>query len=163
MEARSRNHCCRWKAITINYYVCVWSFLSYPAYKAHLFCAALYCCLWPVWLYHIFPHYLINDTILAKKILDIKFVFWFSLHLLSELFFILRRIKRDTCTHALCKALIILERFQWNLNFLDRGSKNTQISNFMKIRQVGAELFHADRQTDGQGDRMTEGQKWRSW
>ena len=27
-------------------------------------------------------------------------------------------------------------------------SKNTQISNFMKIPPVGAELFRADRQTD---------------
>ena len=27
-------------------------------------------------------------------------------------------------------------------------SKNTQISKFMKIRPVGAELFHADGQTD---------------
>ena len=27
-------------------------------------------------------------------------------------------------------------------------SKNTQISNFMKIRPVGAELFHADVQKD---------------
>jgi len=27
-------------------------------------------------------------------------------------------------------------------------SKNSQISNFMEIRPVGAELFHADRQTD---------------
>jgi hypothetical protein len=26
--------------------------------------------------------------------------------------------------------------------------KNTQISNFMKIHPVGAELFHADRQMD---------------
>jgi hypothetical protein len=26
--------------------------------------------------------------------------------------------------------------------------KNTQISNFMKIRLVGAELFHSDRRTD---------------
>ena len=26
-------------------------------------------------------------------------------------------------------------------------SKNTQISNFLKIRPVGAELFHADGQT----------------
>jgi hypothetical protein len=26
--------------------------------------------------------------------------------------------------------------------------KNTQISNFMKIRPVGAELFHADGRTD---------------
>jgi hypothetical protein len=31
------------------------------------------------------------------------------------------------------------------MNFRDRVSKNLQISNFMKIRPVGTELFHADR------------------
>ena len=35
---------------------------------------------------------------------------------------------------------VILDRFWWNLNFLDR----CQMSNFMKIRPVGAELFYAD-------------------
>jgi len=30
-------------------------------------CAALYRHPWPVWLYHIFPHYLINNTIFGKK------------------------------------------------------------------------------------------------
>jgi hypothetical protein len=33
-------------------------------------------------------------------------------------------------------------------NFSDTFSRNTQISNFINIRPVGAELFHADRQTD---------------
>jgi hypothetical protein len=35
------------------------------------------------------------------------------------------------------------------LNFLDRFSKNNHAPNFMKIRLVGAELFHADGRTDG--------------
>ena len=42
-----------------------------------------------------FPHYLIKDTILEKKSLNTKCVFWFSLQLLSEIFFILRRNERD--------------------------------------------------------------------
>jgi hypothetical protein len=33
------------------------------------------------------------------------------------------------------------------LEFFDRFSKNAQISNFMKMRPVGAELFHSHRRT----------------
>jgi len=33
---------------------------------------------------------------------------------------------------------------------LDRFSKNTQISNFVKIRPVAAKLLHAGRRTDKQ-------------
>jgi hypothetical protein len=58
-------------------------------------CAVLYCHLWPVWLYHIFPHYLIYGTIFGKKLLNIKCVFWFYLQLLSETFLFLRRNQRD--------------------------------------------------------------------
>ena len=36
--------------------------------------------------------------------------------------------------------------FLSDLNFLDRFWKKSQISSFIKIRPVGAELFHADRQ-----------------
>jgi len=35
-----------------------------------------------------------------------------------------------------------------NIKFLDRVLKNPEISNFMKIRPLRAELFLADRQTD---------------
>ena len=38
----------------------------------------------------------------------------------------------------------ILTKFK----FCDRFLKNTQISNFIKIRPVGGELFRADGQTD---------------
>jgi hypothetical protein len=34
------------------------------------------------------------------------------------------------------------------VNFLGSFSKNTQMSNFMKIRPVGAELYHQDGHTD---------------
>jgi hypothetical protein len=38
------------------------------------------------------------------------------------------------------------------LDFLDRFSKNTQVSNFIKILPLGAELFHADGRTNVQTD-----------
>ena len=47
------------------FWVCVCS-LSYPACKAH----ELYCHPWPVWLYHIFPHYLINGTLFEKIVTE---------------------------------------------------------------------------------------------
>jgi hypothetical protein len=55
-----------------------------------------------------------------------------------------------------CRALLILVGFKLILNFRNNFSKNIQISNCMKIRPVGAELYHADRRTDGQEDRHDE-------
>ena len=57
----------------------LYSCLSYPASKSHLFCAVLYRHLWLVWLYHIFPHYLKNGAIFGKLLLNTKCVFLFSL------------------------------------------------------------------------------------
>jgi hypothetical protein len=50
------------------------------------------------------------------------------------------------------KVPVILVSFLCNFTFLDRFAKNTQIPNFTEICPVGAELFHADGQTDGQAD-----------
>jgi len=39
------------------------------------------------------------------------------------------------------------------LNFFERFLKNTEISNFRKIRPVGTELFHANGRADRQTNR----------
>jgi len=121
--------------------------LRYPECNAH----APYCQMWLPPLYKIFPHYLINGRVLEKKLLNIKCLFRVSLYVLSETFFILRRNGRDMIKNVYwssCKVLFILVQFSRNLNMLDRFSTNTQIQNFIKIRPVGAELFHVDRRTD---------------
>jgi len=57
-------------------------------------------------------------------------------------------------THILCLITIIefraviLFKYECGLNFPDGFFKNTPMSNFMKIRPVGAKLFHADRRAD---------------
>jgi hypothetical protein len=96
------------------FWVCVCS-LNYSACKA----LAPYCHLWPAWLYSIFPHYLINCTILGNKIFRTCNVFWFCLQLLFEMFLILRRNERDIIKNiywSSCKVLVLL---YWKFNFLD--------------------------------------------
>jgi hypothetical protein len=116
----------------------------------HSACAVLYWHLWPVWLYRIFPRYLINGTILGKKLLNIKCVFWFCVQLLSETFLIPRRIQRDIIINvdrSSCKVPLFLSDCNETWILLERFSNNPHIPNLMKIRLVRAELFHADGQT----------------
>jgi hypothetical protein len=49
----------------------------------------------PVWLYQIFPHYLINSMDFGRKLQNTRYAIWFSLQLLCETFIILRRIQQD--------------------------------------------------------------------
>jgi len=46
------------------------------------------------------------------------------------------------------KYRLLLLDLNVTLRFLTNFRKNTQMPNFMKIRPVEAELFHADRRTD---------------
>jgi hypothetical protein len=57
----------------------------------------------------------------------------------------------------------LLVKIKLNFNILHRFSENIQISNFMKIRPVGAELFHTDGRTDTQDEaNSTFSQFWES-
>ena len=49
-------------------FVCLYSFLSYPACKA-TFLSIIVLSWWPVWLYHIFLFYLTKCTIVGKKVI----------------------------------------------------------------------------------------------
>jgi hypothetical protein len=120
--------------------------------------AVLYCHLWPVWLYHIFQHYLINSTILGKKVIECKICVLIFSATLSETFLILRRFERDVITvhRSSTKVPFSLLRFKSNLYSLDTFSIHSQLSNLMKIRPVEAEFFHADGRTGGQTDRHDE-------
>jgi hypothetical protein len=40
-------------------------------------CAILHCHLWPVWLYHIFPLYLMNGTVFEQSLVNIYVCFDF--------------------------------------------------------------------------------------
>ena len=147
------NHCRHGKALNITYSECVCS-LGYPACKEHALCFVLssvaslilqyFCSLSCKW--HKFWR-----NIIEYKIFDMIF----STNL-SETFCILRIIQQDIINvlKFSCKLPIMLVRLQRNLNFRDRFSKNTQVSNFINVSPVGAKLFQAD----GQMDRQT----WRS-
>jgi hypothetical protein len=130
-----------------KYYIfweCVCS-LRCSAFNAH----AVYCHLWPAQLYSIFFLFLINSMIF--KLMNIWYVFWFSLQFLCETFLIprikLREIRSKMYIGLHVKYQPFFSDFNETWNFLDRFSKNTQIYNFTKIQPVRAELFHADRQT----------------
>jgi hypothetical protein len=118
----------------------------YPACNARAPCYHL----WLAGLYNIFPHYLINDTIFEKKLTNIKCVF--SVHFCLKHFTFSEEMsgilsKMYTGLHV--KYPLFLSDFNKNLIFSQDFSKNTQISNFIKTRPAGGEVFHADGRTDG--------------
>ena len=94
-------------------WVCLYSYLSYPARTSHLFCAVLYY-LWPVWLYRIFPHYLISGMILGKNwIQNVISGFLYSF-CLNHYSFILRTIQGAIIRleWPSCKVPVIVVKYQ---------------------------------------------------
>jgi hypothetical protein len=131
------------KERSITYCVCV---CSYPSCKAH----APYWHLWSVWLHHIFLHYVTNGTIFGKRLIEHKMcVLIFSTNL-SETLFAFKIIQRDIVINALrlhVKYSLFLSHFNEACILAECFiKKKVLISDFMKIRSVGAE-FHADGRT----------------
>ena len=133
IEPRSHNHCLPWES-NENYIfgVCGCNF-SYPTCNSH----ALYCHLWPVRLYSIFPHSLIIGTILKNTLLNIKCVFRFSLQFLCYTFLVLRRTERVVFINVLRS--LFSPDFGASRIFSTYFRKIVA-SNFMKIRQTLMQL-----------------------
>jgi hypothetical protein len=144
----------QWKSN--NYYifwVCICS-VRYPACNAH----APLCHLWSAWLYNIFPHYLINSTI-KKKVIEHKMcVLIFSTTSVRNISLSKKNSARyyKKCTVTIMQSTCYSCPLLRQHDFLDRFFKKTQISNFIKIHPVRAELFHVDSWTNGQTDRHEE-------
>ena len=82
-----------------------------------------------------------------NKVIEHKIVSWSTIRGLSEIFIILRTTERDNINVQWPSYEVPVIHRNWR--FLDTFSRNSQIPNFMKIRQVGAELFmRTDERTD---------------
>jgi len=130
-DARSCNHCCIGKAISITYCACI--ILSSVTFSALQY----------------FPHYLINGTIFEKKVFIINMSLIFSTKCVWNISYAKKNSAR---CYGECKYVFTYPLFSSDFNgtwvFSTDFRKNTQISNFVKIRPVVAEQFHADGRTD---------------
>ena len=138
----------RWKSNEYYlFWVCVCS-RSYPACNEH----APYCHPRPIRLYQIFPHYLINGMIFGGR----GGITEYKMRVLTFCTTFVRNISHSKKNSAseiskMYNGLhvqypLFLSAFHETWIFLTDFS-NTQISNFMKIRPVGAELFHVGAKT----------------
>jgi hypothetical protein len=154
IEARSHNHCCRGKAISITYSecVCVHACARSPLFIQHA--KRVRCIVLSFMASRALPYF----STLARKRHDFRKRSFERKTccvstILSGTFLILRRIQRRIIINARrssCDVPVILIIFQCHFNFLYRFSKNTQIWSFMKILPVDADFF---MRTDGRTDR----------
>jgi len=135
------------------FWVCVCS-LSYTAMKCAW--AVLYSHLWPVWLYHIFPQYLLNGTIFEKKIyicaqiVCFDFLYKFCLKFSEKI--------EEKWSETYFGLHINYVLFLWVFNdtwiFFDVYLENPQIWSVVKIFSVESSCFiRANGQTQTDTDR----------
>ena len=112
-------------------------------------------------LHNIYPHYVINDTNFEKNIYifieNKKSAFRFSLKLVSETFFFLRKNKSDRIKNASlssCKVTVILFHCDENLIFLTEFRKMLKYQiQWKSIQWEPSCLMGTERQLDGRTDK----------
>jgi len=105
-EARSCNHCCSGKSVSV--WICS---SRYSACNM----LAPYCHPWPTPLHKIFPHYLPKTRVSIKKIYRTQNVcFDFLYNSLSEILFILRRSARDMMKNIYWSSCPILIKHEFS-------------------------------------------------
>ena len=110
--------------------------------------AVLYCHLCPLWICHIFPHYLINGITFVKHVSEHKMSVLNISTTLFETFLILEEFSEISymyvCLHV---------QYPLLLSDFNKVGNSRQIfekcSNINESRPVGVELFNVDRQTAG--------------
>jgi hypothetical protein len=112
-------------------------------------CNALapYCQLWPVRLSNIPQHYPTNSTIfeVRKKVTEQEMCVLYTPLLSKKISHSKKKwVGYDQKCILVFNVNCPLFLSSFNETWLDRLSKNTQISNFMKIRPVGAESMQTD-------------------
>ena len=120
----SCNFCCSGKAasITIRSVFCR---LRYPACNER----ALYCHLWPVPLYYIFPTYLARGGLSEKKVIEYKMCVF--LQHFFETFLILRRTERD----AIKMNIILLVKYPlFSSDFTETSILSTDFRKTLKYQ-----------------------------
>jgi hypothetical protein len=152
IQARSRNHCCCGKAISITYSECVFvALVTQHAMRMRRVTLSCVACL-TLPRFSTLSH---KQHDFLKKVIQLKMcILIFCTRFVRKIFLILRN-ERNTIINvhwSSCKVPTIIVRFLWNLNFLDKFSTITQTPNSIKIRPLEAKVFHTDGRVDGQTD-----------
>jgi hypothetical protein len=136
----SCNNCCSRRAINVTYSDCV--FVALVIQHAMRMRHIVICSLSGSIIFS--PHYLTKGTIFKRKCYCIKiYVLIFSATFVWK-------NERDMIKMYIGLHVnypLFLSDFNETWIFLDRFSRNPKISNFMKIRPDGAEVFQADGRT----------------